>query len=634
MSLKALTDDEKGELKEQFCVLDKEESGFIQLNELKDALDLAGFKVPGWRVRDMIDKIDRETTDCPGAIVGQRKLSYGEFEHLCCELKSKEVSQSFKQAVTKKDNIKTHGGMSLASADGTTHSVRVEEQLAFSDWINTNLASDTHLTHILPLADTGLSLYDAVKDGILLCKIVNHSCPDTVDERVIDMKPNSVYKRHENLTLALASAQSIGCNLVNIDANDLIKGTPHLVLGLLWQIIRVGLFNQISLEQCPGLANLLEGGEQLESLMKMSPEAILLRWVNYQLERAGVPNRINNFTSDIKNSEAYTYLLHQIASPDSGVNKEALMEDDMTARAELMLQQADKLGCRSFISAGDVTEGVYKLNLAFVANLFNNHPSLDKPDIDWEGMENLEETREEKTYRNWMNSLGVSPYVNWMYSDLADGLIIFQLYDIINPGVVTWPKVHKKFNRMKKFMEKLENCNYVVELGRKQSFSLVGIAGQDICDGNQTLTLALVWQLMRSYTLDMLSNLPQSNKNGKVVESEIIKWANTKLREAGKESQIKGFQDQSISTGLPLIDLIDAIKPGSINYDLVLEAEEEEEKIANAKYGISMARRLGARVYALPEDIVEVKPKMVMTVFAVLMSRDFTPNMDRKKSET
>ena len=64
----------------------------------------------------------------------------------------------------------------------------------------------------------------------------------------------------------------------------------------------------------------------------------------------------------------------------------------------------------------------------------------------------------------------------------------------------------------------------------------------------------------------------------------------------------------------------------------MLEAEEEEEKIANAKYGISMARRLGARVYALPEDIVEVKPKMVMTVFAVLMSRDFTPNMDSKKS--
>ena len=87
-----------------------------------------------------------------------------------------------------------------------------------------------------------------------------------------------------------------------------------------------------------------------------------------------------------------------------------------------------------------------------------------------------------------------------------------------------------------------------------------------------------------------------------------LQWANNKLREAGKRSTISGFQDQAISTGLPLIDLIDAIKPGSINYDLVLAAEEEEDKVANAKYGISMARRLGARVYALPEDIVEVSP--------------------------
>ena len=139
-----------------------------------------------------------------------------------------------------------------------------------------------------------------------------------------------------------------------------------------------------------------------------------------------------------------------------------------------------------------------------------------------------------------MNSLGVSPYVNWMYSDLADGLVIFQLYDIINPGVVTWPKVHKKFNRMRKFMEKLENCNYVVELGRKQSFSLVGIAGQDICDGNETLTLALVWQLMRAYTLSLLSQL--NSDNTPIVESEIITWANNKLEE--KQVSIRHFQDK------------------------------------------------------------------------------------------
>ena len=37
-----------------------------------------------------------------------------------------------------------------------------------------------------------------------------------------------------------------------------------------------------------------------------------------------------------------------------------------------------------------------------------------------------------------------------------------------------------------------------------------------------------------------------------------------------------------------------------------------QDRIGNAKYGISMARRLGARVYALPEDIVEVFFGVVM----------------------
>jgi plastin-3 len=61
----------------------------------------------------------------------------------------------------------------------------------------------------------------------------------------------------------------------------------------------------------------------------------------------------------------------------------------------------------------------------------------------FQALENLEESREEKTYRNWMNSLGVAPYVNWLYSDLADGLVIFQLYDVIKPGIVNWNRVHK-----------------------------------------------------------------------------------------------------------------------------------------------------------------------------------------------
>ena len=170
-------------------------------------------------------------------------------------------------------------------------------------------------------------------------------------------------------------------------------------------------------------------------------------------------------------------------------------------------------------------------------------------------------------------------------------------------------------------MKKLENCNYAVELGKHPAkFSLVGIGGQDLDDGNQTLTLALVCQLMRRYTLSVLEDLGDGQKTN---DDIIVSWVNRTLNEAGKLTSFQSFKDKTISSSLAVVDLIDAIQPGCIKYDLVKKSGTltEDDKHNNAKYAVSMARRIGARVYALPEDLVEVKPKMVMTVFACLMGR-------------
>lgn len=60
-------------------------------------------------------------------------------------------------------------------------------------------------------------------------------------------------------------------------------------------------------------------------------------------------------------------------------------EQNLERRAELMLQQAARLDCRQFVSPHDVASGNSKLNLAFVANLFNMHPALEKAELN--GME-------------------------------------------------------------------------------------------------------------------------------------------------------------------------------------------------------------------------------------------------------
>uniref|UniRef100_A0AAX7VNC1 Plastin-3 n=1 Tax=Astatotilapia calliptera TaxID=8154 RepID=A0AAX7VNC1_ASTCA len=539
----------------------------------------------------------------------------------------KKISKSFRKAINRKEGILAIGGTSELSSEGTQHSFSEEERYAFVNWINTALEKDPDCQHVLPMDPNTNALFTCVGDGIVLCKMINLSVPDTIDERTINKKKLTPFTIQENLNLALNSASAIGCHVVNIGALDLREGKPHLVLGLLWQIIKIGLFADIELSRNEALAALLRDGETLEDLMKLSPEELLLRWANFHLENAG-QKKINNFSSDIKDSRAYFHLLNQISpkgtdedKPRIDINMAGINEKDDMKRADAMLQQADRLGCRQFVTPADVVSGNPKLNLAFVANLFNKYPALTKPeneDIDWGLLEG--ETREERTFRNWMNSLGVNPHVNHLYGDLQDALVILQLYDKIKVPVDWNNKVNKPpYPKLGTNMKKLENCNYAVELGKTAKFSLVGIGGQDLNDGNATLTLALVWQLMRRYTLNVLEDLGDGEK---VNDDIIVRWVNKTLAEAGKSAKISSFKDKEISSSLAVLELIDAIQPGSIDYDLIKTGRlSEDDKLENAKYAISMARKIGARVYALPEDLVEVKPKMVMTVFACLMGR-------------
>lgn len=71
---------------------------------------------------------------------------------------------------------------------------------------------------------------------------------------------------------------------------------------------------------CAALIGLLEDGETLEHLLSLSPEELLLRWVNEHLRNAGTQT-ISNFSEDIMDSRAYFYLLDQIASQDDNKHK-------------------------------------------------------------------------------------------------------------------------------------------------------------------------------------------------------------------------------------------------------------------------------------------------------------------------
>lgn len=54
------------------------------------------------------------------------------------------------------------------------------------------------------------------------------------------------------------------------------------------------------------------------------------------------------------------------------------------------------------MTANDIVSGIEKLNLAFVANLFNKYPALDDPQGD--EMDAIIETREEKSNPSFCES--------------------------------------------------------------------------------------------------------------------------------------------------------------------------------------------------------------------------------------
>ncbi|KAL9656160.1 hypothetical protein ABK040_007778 [Willaertia magna] len=587
------------EIKFQFNQLDKDGDGAISSKELQVALDRVGEKLTVKEIEKLIAGVD---------INKSGKIEWGEFLTILHNIRSGvEVSEIG-------EKLKKTGVVHVVSVGGGSgvHGYSEEEVEAFTDYINSTLQDDTDLKDKLPIL--GNKLFEACNDGVLINKLINTAVPGTVDERVINKKTKmNPWERNENHVLAINSSKAIGCRVVNIQPEFIDEGRPHIVLGLIWQIIKIGLLSDINLKAHPELVRLLGEGEELADLLKMNPTDLLIRWVNYHLKNAGSDRRIRNFEGDIKDSEVYTILLSQIA-PNKECSKDPLNEKDLEKRAEKMLQEADKIGCRKFVRAKDVVSGNPKLNLAFVANLFNNYPALENVNMDdYAALLNFdtEGTREERAFKFWIQSLDID--CNNIPEDIRDGVVLLKVFDKVKPGCVNWKKVN---DPPKNRYHKVENCNYCVDLANQFKFSTVNVGGLDICDGNKKIILGMIWQLMRRSLLDTLKQLGGGKE---IDEKDIVQWANSKVTD---EKPIDGLDDKSLRTGVFLCKLCAAVRPTACNLDLVTPGETDEDAEQNAKYAISVARKIGATVFLLFEDILEVKPRMILSFLASLMKVD------------
>lgn len=188
---------------------------------------------------------------------------------------------------------------------------------------------------------------------------------------------------------------------------------------------------------------------------------------------------------------------------------------------------------------------------------------------------------------------------------------------------------------------------------------------------------------MRFHMLQLLKSLRSRTRGKEMTDADILSWANRKVRTMGRKSRIESFkvpfftitsntyhntiykicpphllvnqikilQDKSLSSGVFFLDLLWAVEPRVVNWNLVTKGETgsvlsllessyfirftlieliwflwllkhtDDERRLNATYIVSVARKLGCSVFLLPEDIVEVRTK-IYNVFSCIYPKE------------
>ena len=323
--------------------------------------------------------------------------------------------------------------------------------------------------------------------------------------------------------------------------------------------------------------------EEQESFKKIGYKGILIRWLNYQCSSQGkVDKQITNLGKDLADCTAFGAYFANNYSLDP-----SFWERSSADRAKAITSKCVEYKIDTPIHHSDIIAAKPHLNTILCFDLFTSKNGLTVQMTETVKPEpNTLKTREIQMFANWINSLGLKGVaITNLIGDLKTGQVLLTMIDKIAPQSVDWTKFSTKFTSR---VHIIQNCNYAVDLCTKElGLKLVNVSGMDIVDGQVNLILGIVWQLCNVYW---------ERKVGKIIKSELVQWANSKVTE---QYQVKTLDDRSLSSGIYILQVVESLKPKTVDFSLLKPSNSEENNIANINYCLSCVRKLGAEVIAL-----------------------------------
>lgn len=212
-----------------------------------------------------------------------------------------------------------------------------------------------------------------------------------------------------------------------------------------------------------------------------------------------------------------------------------------------------------------------------------------------------------KTFTKWCNmhlaKKGES--IEDVTTGFRDGVKLIELLEVI--GEASLGKYNKK-PRMR--LHQIENLNKALAFIKERGVNLVSIGSEDICDGNITLTLGMIWTIILRFAISDLSEEGLSAKQG------LLLWCQKKTK-GYRDVDVKDFQD-SFKDGLAFCALIHKHRPDLLDYDKLSKENPRE----NLDLAFDVAEKnLGVPKLLDTEDMLSLpRPdeRSVMTYCAAL----------------
>ncbi|KAJ5076116.1 hypothetical protein M0811_06978 [Anaeramoeba ignava] len=234
------------------------------------------------------------------------------------------------------------------------------------------------------------------------------------------------------------------------------------------------------------------------------------------------------------------------------------------------------------------------------------------------------------------DSLPINPDTMEIFDVIAEGVLLNKLILNYFPGVVDERKI--VFKKKKSMFEKNINNEVCIKGAKAIGCTVVGIGGKDITDKKVTLTLGLVWQIIKFSLLarvkmklaeqqDLQTSLGTDAKETPP-DQILLRWFNHYLEKAGSKRKVKNFGEDLADGEGYLVILRQILTEGRDSLLAELESLEDNEEnreriemIKNRLWELDQAKIMIEEALANPDH--KKRAEVIEKVAEMLNCNDF-----------